>query len=230
MTRDSGFAGSSFLVHRQPPPEQKPRSTLLDNSSCERTDNAMDSTRATPKPSTLFTPPRQSWTTRNQVNVSEAERRLRRNVAATLPIGTSRCDGSLEVVTCGSASASSPMMACPPTQSRLWNLLTRRWSMRRSTSPTPSVRLCGGKHLRSRCRADTSIRPDPRPGGRRCSVLTRRHSTARGFQVVLADQEGASVPAARTEMRQMPVRCSPGTGRRRYPGPLVDQAITVVVT
>ena len=77
--------------------------------------------------------------------------------------------------------------------------------------------------------ADTSIPPDPWPGGRPCSVLTRRHSTARGFQVVLADREGASVPAARTELRQCPFDAHPVRAVDAIPD-LVDQAITVVVT
>jgi hypothetical protein len=53
------------------------------------------------KPNTLSTLRTRFSTIPNQVNVFEAAQRLRRNVAATLPIDTSRCYGLLTVGICG---------------------------------------------------------------------------------------------------------------------------------
>jgi hypothetical protein len=55
----------------------------------------------TANPNRPSTPHTRSSTIPNQANASEVVRRLRRNVADTLPTGISRCNGSLAVGICG---------------------------------------------------------------------------------------------------------------------------------
>ena len=229
LTRDSGFAGSSFLVHRQPPPEQKPRSTLLDNSSCERTDNAMDSTRAAIE---------EHWSA-SECGNTEAEHAI---YAA---------EAILDYPQSGERFRGRTTIAAQ----RGGHPADRHFTVRRITGsgdlwvseciitydgvPTYSVSIMEFAHekvvhetqyfadtfrapawrkaLAEPMPADTSIPPDPWPGGRPCSVLTRRHSTAVGSKWSWLIEKGRQylllVPRC-VNARSMLTRYGPSTPSR----------------